>query len=228
MSGGIDDLPGVADARSVVVVVAHPDDETLWAGGLMLSRPSWSPTIISLCRASDPDRAPKFQIACRRLGAVECRLGDLDDGPDQVPLPLPLIEESVLSLLPRRDFDLLITHSPEGEYTRHLRHEETARAVARLWADGRISPARVWMFAYEDSGRTKPPEAIPDADLHLRLPEEIFLRKYALITEVYGFDFESWEARAVPRIEGFWELTGPDALSGRFASVDSGDSHGGT
>jgi LmbE family N-acetylglucosaminyl deacetylase len=27
--------------KSVAVIIAHPDDETLWAGGIILSHPSW-------------------------------------------------------------------------------------------------------------------------------------------------------------------------------------------
>jgi LmbE family N-acetylglucosaminyl deacetylase len=46
--------------KAVAVIVAHPDDETLWAGGTILSHPSWQWFIVCLCRGSDKDRAPKF------------------------------------------------------------------------------------------------------------------------------------------------------------------------
>ena len=53
--------------RSAAVIVAHPDDETLWGGGVILSRPAWWWTIVTLCRGSDPDRAPKFARVLERL-----------------------------------------------------------------------------------------------------------------------------------------------------------------
>jgi len=46
--------------KSVALIVAHPDDETLWAGGTILSHPAWTFLIVFLSRKSDTDRAPKF------------------------------------------------------------------------------------------------------------------------------------------------------------------------
>jgi LmbE family N-acetylglucosaminyl deacetylase len=33
---------------SVVLIVAHPDDETLWAGGTMLNHPLWNFFVVCL------------------------------------------------------------------------------------------------------------------------------------------------------------------------------------
>lgn len=146
-------------------------------------------------------------------------MGTLDDGPEQAPLPAELVEQTVLDLLPFLDWDLVITHSPGGEYTTHLRHQETSRAVVRLWTQQRITAREMWLFAYDDAGRTKLPEAEAEADLRLNLSQELFLRKYSLITEEYGFDFESWEARATPRVEGFWKFSDPRSLRERFGGL---------
>ena len=66
--------PLVPEGRSIrpsraAVIVAHPDDETLWCGGTILLHPDWAWEVVSLCRASDPDRAPKFGRALDALGA---------------------------------------------------------------------------------------------------------------------------------------------------------------
>ena len=46
--------------KNAAVIVAHPDDETLWTGGAILMHPEINWTVITLCRLSDPDRSPKF------------------------------------------------------------------------------------------------------------------------------------------------------------------------
>lgn len=185
------------------VIVAHPDDETLWAGGLMLMHPNVKWTVVTLCRKSDPDRAPKFFKALEKFGA-DGFMADLDDGPEQTPLDSNHVQKTIERLLPSNRFDLVITHSPSGEYTRHLRHEETAKAVLALWKSGRLLSDELWTFAYEDDNRKYLPRAIKDADLLVGLNEETWRNKYDIITGIYGFNKDSFEAKTTPREEAFW------------------------
>lgn len=190
------------------VIVAHPDDETLWAGGTILMHPEWQWTIVTLCRRSDPDRAPRFFRALQEFKA-QGAMGDLNDEPSQPPLADALMEETVLSLLPQTDFSLLVTHGPRGEYTRHRRHEETSRVVGSLWSRRILRAPELWMFAYRDSGMggiEDPPRPIETAHRRIDLPEEIWKRKYRIITEIYGFDPRGYEANIVQREEAFWRF----------------------
>lgn len=184
------------------VIVAHPDDETLWAGGTILAHPDWSWFVATLCRASDPDRAPRFRRALACLNA-QGAMGDLDDGPQQAPLPDALVDGALLSLAGGRRFDLVLTHGPRGEYTRHRRHEEVCRAVSRLWQSGRLSTFALWTFAYEDGGGRTLPRARAGAGRRLVLASGLWRRKYEIVTRVYGFGPRSFEAAATPRVEAF-------------------------
>jgi len=195
--------------KSAAVIVAHPDDETLWAGGTILKNPLWKWFIITLCRASDTDRAPKFFKVLKFLGA-KGDMGDLDDGPDQNPLSDKEVQKGILQLLPTTHFDLIITHDPAGEYTRHLRHEETSKAVIKLWCENKISADEIWTFAYEDGGKKYLPKPIKNAYFYYKLPSEIWRKKYQIITEIYGFNKNSFEAQTTPHAEAFWNFTDPE------------------
>jgi LmbE family N-acetylglucosaminyl deacetylase len=193
-------------SKSVAVIVAHPDDETLWAGGTILSHPSWSCFIVSLCRGSDPERAPKFFNALKALQS-EGNMGDLDDGPGQDPLDDKEVEQAILDLLPRTRFDLVISHHPSGEYTRHIRHEEVSKAVIRLWDSNKISTQELRTFAYEDGHKKYLPTPVKDAAVYSTLMKRVWLKKFSIITETYGFDQDSWEAKTTPRNEAFRQFT---------------------
>jgi LmbE family N-acetylglucosaminyl deacetylase len=99
--------------KNVAVIVAHPDDETLWAGGTILSHPFWNCFIVSVCRGNDTERAPKFYNALKVLKS-EGNMGDLDDGPDQNPLDEDEVEQTILNLLPEKHYDLVFSHNPNG------------------------------------------------------------------------------------------------------------------
>lgn len=195
----------------VAVIVAHPDDETLWAGGLLLSHPEWSTFIVSLCRGEDPDRVPRFRKALERLNSVGA-MGTLDDGAAQYPLSTKHVCDAIMALLPRWDFDLLLTHAPQGEYTWHRRHGETSRAVKALWREGHLQAGALWQFAYEDGGGAYAPRPQKQPSLHLPLSDAVWAEKYGIISQVYGFESSSWEARAASRTEAFNCFRGKDAV----------------
>jgi len=194
--------------KNVAVVVAHPDDETLWAGGTILSHPSWNCFIVSVCRGNDNERASKFYNALRVLKS-EGNMGDLDDGPEQIPLDGNEVEQTILDLLPKKHYDLIISHNPNGEYTRHLRHEEVSKAVINLWNNSKITSYELRTFAYEDGHRKYHPRPVQNAAIYRTLTKRIWLRKYSILMEIYGFKKDSWELQTTPSDEAFWQFTNP-------------------
>lgn len=189
--------------KKIVVIVAHPDDEALWVGGTLLAHPEWESFILCLCRKYDADRAPKFEKA---VGIFKAKgiMTDLDDGPTQIPQDLNHISALIMGAIANQKFDLIITHNPLGEYTRHLRHEEIGRAVLNLWLTDQLPSKELSIFAYEDGNRMYFPKAIPQADNYTQLPAKIWQLKYHIITEIYGFNTDSWEAKSTPKAEAFW------------------------
>lgn len=189
--------------KTVAIIVAHPDDEILWAGGIILNNPQWNFFINSLCRKNDENRSSKFYKVLKILNAQGI-MGNLDDEPEQKPLNTLEVEQKILDSLPNKHFDLIITHSPFGEYTKHLRHEEVGKAVIMLWNKGKIATNKLWVFAYEDGNKKYFPKAIENTPYFETLKKEIWIKKYNLITDTYGFEKNSWEAKTTPKAEAFW------------------------
>jgi LmbE family N-acetylglucosaminyl deacetylase len=204
-----------ANIKTAAVIVAHPDDETLWAGGTILTHPEINWTVLTLCRKSDPDRAGKFLKVTEYLTARGF-MADLDDGPDQKPLEQTEVQAVILNTLSERSFDIILTHSPKGEYTRHLRHEEASQAVFSLWNEGKLKAKRLLLFAYEDGSGKYPPRPIEGADIVIKLAKNVWQRKKDIIINSYGFLPDSFEAKAASKIEAFWLIEKPDDTEKNF------------
>jgi hypothetical protein len=144
-------------------------------------------------------------------------MADLADGPDQAPQPVGQVRETIVRLLGGTSYSLILTHGPRGEYTRHRRHEECCRSVVELWRSGGIHTRQLWLFAYEDGDHAYLPRVRDDADRRDALTNEIWLEKRRLITELYGYGPDTWEARATPREEGFWCFDSPQRAVERTA-----------
>jgi hypothetical protein len=151
---------------------------------------------------------------------AEGEMADLDDSPEQAPLPLDLVQATVISLLGGHSYDMLLTHGPKGEYTRHRRHEECCQSVVNLWKSSDIRTKNLLLFAYEDGDRAYLPRVRKDADQRYVLKENIWREKRRLIMDVYGYGEESWEARSTPREEGFWRFNSPQAAFNRTVSLE--------
>ena len=66
----------------VRVVVAHPDDETLWAGDTMLMHPAATWRVSTLCQATEPERAAGFRQALTLFG-TSCGIAPQGASPDR-------------------------------------------------------------------------------------------------------------------------------------------------
>ena len=182
-------------------IIAHPDDETIWMGGTILQKNKWKWAIISLCRANDKDRAPKFERACKIYRAKSV-ISDLDDEVLQ-PLELTTVEKKILSVLPEKKYNYIFTHGKTGEYG-HLRHKEIHGAVKSLVRRKKILCKKLLFFSYEKGARKF---SIPSekSDIFTFLSSIEYKNKISIITKIYGFSKESFESRSCSKKEAFVE-----------------------
>jgi LmbE family N-acetylglucosaminyl deacetylase len=123
-----------------MIVVAHPDDETLGASALIgpphetivvhatdgaPRDPRWWPAGTSDREAYADERAREAERALALVGADRIALGFADQ---EAALVLPQLARSLADHIARRAPDLIVTHAYEGG---HPDHDAVALAVAR-------------------------------------------------------------------------------------------------
>ncbi len=181
----------------ILVIVAHPDDETIWSGGMLLKSKS-DKTIISLCRRDDEDRAPKFKRVCELLEA-KSYMSNLEDE-DLKDVPTEEIIQKIKQFVDGKTYDCIYTHGKNGEYG-HKRHIDVHNAVREMLNRGLLSAKKVFFFSYHQKGKFCYPDK--NADKFIYLDNFYSAKKKDLIRDIYGFEVNSFEDRCCRNLESF-------------------------
>ena len=168
----------------------------------MIQHPDWDWTVLSLCRAHDPDRSRKFRLICDTLD-VSGMISDLDDGNPLAPInPKRDIGWRIRTHLGMSAWDLCITHGANGEYG-HERHRQVHGEVLRRFQEGSLRCKELWTFAYVCNPHSGACLARHDADVTVPLTSQQLDEKKRIIHELYGYPEDSFEVRACVAPEAF-------------------------
>lgn len=119
------------DQTSQLMIVAHPDDETLWGGG-HLSQGHWF--VVCLTNGDNSTRAREYRKVLNHLGVKGIILSypDLTNGQrdDWTSVKSDMLKD-LQTVIQYKKWEMIVTHNPEGEYG-HIHHQMTSARVTSV------------------------------------------------------------------------------------------------
>ncbi|HLG69032.1 MAG TPA: hypothetical protein VK009_01270 [Chloroflexota bacterium] len=123
--------------QTILFVFCHPDDEVLWAGGLLCALPSLANTraMVVILSGGGSSRRTEFEQV-RQAAAYHAGVllgGDLLPSTEPLPPIGTALEQGIQLLgIDPGDVDALITHSPYGDEHANRHHRQAYREL-RAW-----------------------------------------------------------------------------------------------
>ena len=111
-----------------LMIVAHPDDESFWGSRELYNKKY---LVVCITCGTDSNRIDEFKETMNFTNDDYIMLGyvDLDNGrKSDWQLEYKYIEEDINKVLFSKDWEMVLTHNPEGEYG-HIHHKLTNKIV---------------------------------------------------------------------------------------------------
>lgn len=163
-----------------LMIVAHPDDETLWGGAHLLDG---GYLIVCMTHGTDKVRSAELKAvaeasgnACLVLCYPDKTLGRRDDWSKVK----EQMEQDISFLLKSQDWELVVTHNQKGEYG-HLHHKMTHSMVVSAYEKEHLTIPFYCFGTYYSAAR------MPEVQEQLpRISDEALAQKEALLTNYHS------------------------------------------
>lgn len=212
-----DSEDSIKEGKNILVVAAHPDDETLGAGGTLAKyvKLGYKVSVVFLTDGvgARPDRmslelVSRRQYAARAamdiLGVQDLMFGDFPDNKlDSVPL---LGVTQFLEILNPESFDLVLTHSPRDLNVDHRIASEATNVVFRPQYG---NPRTVLNFEVQSSTNWQPANAAPNFSPNWfeDISETLEVKLKAM--DAYSEELREWpHSRSIKAIRSLAEYRG--------------------
>lgn len=199
--------PDQTDNVNAALIVAHPDDETIFCGGTLLSYPQWKWHILCVTMQTDTNRPQEFQNAMslyKNYGVNIDRYLTLEKIDRNHVLSETEINDwknsvQQLNLSP----DIVLTHNNMGEYG-HNHHMFLSEIVNGLFSN-------VWEFVYPGDEKISP-QPTKTSIKRIELAEEILKKKRKIFNSCYLSQItDTWNL--LPGLMKYEFETGPEIFT---------------
>ena len=176
------DTPNIEKAGDNLMIVAHPDDESIFAGNELLHEDY---VVICLTNGTNQTRRREFQRAMHKTGDVGIILNYPDntngerDNWDSV---RDAIREELAEDLSAKEWKKIVTHNPDGEYG-HIHHKMTNQIVTALCEEQGLDERLFYFGKYFKKSKLKEQPAPILSDSELTRKQEL-LECYASQSKV--------------------------------------------
>ena len=116
-----------------LMIVAHPDDETLWGGGSLLEK-DYYVVCVTCGNVAYRDNEFKQIMAITNDSYAFLNYPDLVKGTSKISNwtnELELISTDLKNIIDSYNWQTIVTHNPDGEYG-HIQHKKVSKLVTNL------------------------------------------------------------------------------------------------
>jgi len=184
----------LADVRRALVVVAHPDDETLFFGGLLTTALRGKADVLCVTDGNwlgaGAERKTHLQRACELLGVTNLETWSYRDSLTDH-LPVDELTERFTALGQTGTYDAFFTHCPHGEYG-HPNHMDVSFSLHAALKT--IAPV------YCHADRLYP-------DFSIKMDKDAYQLRMRILWEIYFEELkDSWRQLPFLVSEGYLAL----------------------